>query len=189
MVRGAGEFSKTPSFKERYGLSAACIAGGGLYKGVAKVLGMDLIWVKGATGLADTDLKAKFLAAKQALRKYSFVFLHIKATDTFSHYGDFEGKKKFIEKIDKNLRSLFTLLDNKHLTGQALKNTLIVITADHSTCCDVKNHCCEPIPILIYGNGKDEAEKFSEKTCKFGKLGKIKQTNLMKKLLEGFIHS
>ncbi len=172
LIRGAGIIKETPSFKKRYGLKAACIAGGTLYKGVAKIIGMDLIKVKGATGLADTNLKTKFLAVKKAIKKYNFIFLHIKATDTFSHDGDFQGKKKFIEKIDKEIKTLF-----------GLKNILIVITADHSTCCSDKDHCVEPVPILIFGNGKNSASRFSEKDCKKGKLGKIKQTNLMKTIL------
>ncbi len=172
LVRGAGEFSKTPSFKQKYGLRAAGVAGGGLYKGIAKAIGMKLIKAKGATGLADTNLKSKVLTAARALKKYDFVFLHIKAADTFSHDRDFIGKKKFIEKIDKNI---------KFLTG--IKNCLIVITADHSTCCDTGEHCLEPVPILVYGNGKDAVNKFSEKLCGKGGLGKIKQQDLMSTVL------
>jgi len=184
LTRGAGFFKQGPSFKERYELKASCIAGGTLYKGIAKILGMDLIKVKGATGFANTNLKGKFLAAKNALKKpapyqnevsgagYDFIFLHIKAADTFGHDGDFRGKKEFIEKIDKNLKPLL-----------GLKNTLIVVTADHSTCCNLKRHCSEPIPILIYGAGQDLVSQFSEKACQKGKLGRIKQLDLMAKIL------
>jgi len=173
LVRGAGKFKKVPSFKKRYDLKACCIAGGGLYKGIAKILGMDLIKVKGATGFANTNLKGKILAAKDALKKYDFIFLHIKATDTFSHDGDFVGKKEFIEKIDKNIKPLLNL-----------KNTLIIVTADHSTCCNLKRHCLEPIPILIYGKGQDSVKEFSEKACPKGKFGQIKQLDLMPKILK-----
>jgi 2,3-bisphosphoglycerate-independent phosphoglycerate mutase len=169
LVRGAGKFKKNPSFKKRYNLKSCCIAGGGLYKGVAKIIGMDLIDVKGATGLANTNLKAKFSAVKKQLTKYDFIFCHIKATDTFSHDGDFMGKKQFVEKVDKNIKSILNLRD-----------VLIVVTADHSTCSELKNHCMEPIPVLMFGNGKDPINKFSEKFCAKGKLGKIKQENLMK---------
>jgi len=174
LIRGAGQFKKTPSFRKRYKLSAACVAGGPLYKGVAKILGMDLIKVRGATGLLNTHLKGKFLAVKKALKKYGFVFCHIKAADSLAEDGNFRGKKMFIEKIDKNLKPLL-----------GLKNTLIVITADHSTCCNLKRHCLEPIPILIYGikTRPNKIIKFSEKTCKKGKLGRIKQLNLMPQIL------
>jgi len=172
LTRGAGEMRKTPSFKERYGLKAACIAGGGLYKGIGKILGMDLIKVRGATGFPDTNLKGKFLAAKRNLKKYDFIFLHIKATDNLAEDGNFREKKEFIEKIDKNLKPLLEL-----------KNTLIVVTADHSTCCTLKRHCSEPVPLLIYGKGPDKVKEFSERACKKGKLGTIKQLKLMLKIL------
>lgn len=176
LTRGAGMIKKTPSFRKIYGLNAGCIAGGGLYKGIAKILGMNLIKVKGATGFANTNLKGKFLTAKKVLKKYDFLFLHIKAIDTFSHDGKFQAKKKFIEKIDKNIKSILNL-----------KNVSIVITADHSTCSLEKNHCLASIPILIYNNKKkwhEEIKKFCEKNCRKGKLGKIKQIDLMTKILE-----
>jgi 2,3-bisphosphoglycerate-independent phosphoglycerate mutase len=173
LIRGAGELKKTPTFKEKYNLKAAYIAGGALYKGIAKILGMKGIFVKGATGFANTNLKGKILAAKKGLKKYDFIFLHIKATDTFAEDGNFIGKMKFIETIDKNLKPILDL-----------KNTLIVVTGDHSTSSLLKKHCKKPNPILIYGNGKDGVEKFSEKECQRGKLGKIRQVDLIEKILE-----
>jgi len=139
---------------------------------------MNLIKVKGANGLPNTNLKGKVLATKKALKNYGFIFLHIKATDSLAEDGNFRGKKEFIEKIDRNLKILIGRRE-----GCSLKNTLIVVTADHSTCCSLKRHCSEPVPILIFGEGKDSVKEFSEKTCKKGKLGKIKQINLMKVIL------
>lgn len=174
LVRGAGQFKKTPSFRKRYKLSAACVAGGPLYKGIAKILGMDLIKVRGATGLLNTNLKGKFLAVKKALKKYGFIFCHIKAADSLAEDGNFRAKKEFIEKIDRNLKSIF-----------GLKNILIIVTADHSTCCGLKRHCSMPVPILVYGSKikPDRVNEFSEKACKKGKLGRIKQLNLMPQIL------
>lgn len=173
LVRGAGKFKKTPNFKEVFGLKAVCIAGGGLYKGIAKTLGMDLLNVKGATGLYNTNLKGKFLAAKKSLNKYNFVFLHIKAADNLAEDGNFIAKKSFIEKIDKNIKPIL-----------GLKNILIIITADHSTPCNLKNHSSDPVPLLIWGNGKNGVTEFSEKECKNGKLGKIKAKIFMKTILK-----
>jgi 2,3-bisphosphoglycerate-independent phosphoglycerate mutase len=172
LVRGAGSLQNIPSFKKRYNLKASCVAGKILYKQIAKILGMRLIDVKGANGLVSTNLKGKFLAAKRALRNSDFLFLHIKATDSLAEDGNFLGKKKFIEKIDKNMKSFLNI-----------KDVLIVVTADHSTCCSLKRHCKEPIPVLIYGAAKDPVKKFSEVDCKKGKLGIFKQTDLMSKIL------
>jgi len=173
LLRTAGKIKPIPLFFEKYGLKSCCIAGGGLYRGIGKVLGMDLIETKGATGDLNTDISEKIKTSKNALAdKYDFCFLHIKATDNFSHDGNFLGKKEFIEKIDKCIPPLLSL-----------KNTLVVVTGDHSTPCELKQHSSDPVPILIFGNGKDDVNKFSEKDCKNGKIGKIKSIDLMNKLL------
>jgi len=171
LVRGASSVKELPSFKEKYGQTSCCIAGKILYQQIGKILGMDLIKVEGATGLPDTNLKGKFEAAKTA--NCDFVFLHIKATDSLAEDGNFLGKKEFIEKIDKNLKTLI-----------GLKDVLIVVTCDHSTCSLLKRHCKEPCPILMYGKDRDRVEEFSERACKKGKLGKIKQIDLMQRILD-----
>lgn len=179
LVRGAGFFEKTPSFNERYGLKACAIAGGTLYKGIAGILGMDLIEDKRFTGKSNTDIRAKVSAAKKALasptfpRKvvgggYDFCYLHIKAADTFSHDGDFRGKSAFIERVDKALLLLLKL-----------RNCLTVVSADHATCSKLKKHCQEPVPVLIWGQGRDGVAEFSERACQQGGLGKIKALELM----------
>jgi len=171
LLRGAGKFKKIESFREKYNLKAAFVAGGVLYKGIGKYLGMEEIKVKGATGMKNTNLRGKILAVKKALKKFDFVFLHLKATDTFAEDGDFMGKKKFIEKIDQSLKPLLKL-----------ENSLIVITGDHPTSCLRKSHFSGKNPILIYGNGKDKVFQFSEKACQKGKLGNFPQIKLMKKI-------
>lgn len=173
LLRGAGKFRPIESFKEKYGLKAGFIAGGILYKGIAKYLGMKKIRVKGANGMANTNLRGKFLAVKKEIKNFDFIFLHLKAVDTFAEDGDFLGKKRFIEKIDQNLRPLLSL-----------KNTLICITGDHPTSCLRKNHFFGLNPVLIFGDGKDRVEKFSENDCKKGKLGIFPQKNLLKKIFQ-----
>ena len=172
LTRGASSLYKIPSFKKRYKLKSCCVAGKILYKQIAEILGMKLVKVKGANGLVSTNLKGKVSASKRALKNYDFVFLHIKATDSLAEDGNFLGKRNFIEKIDKNIKPLL-----------ALKDTLIIVTADHSTCSLLKRHCRELIPLLIFGAERDSVSKFSEKACKRGTLGKIKQTHLVAKIL------
>lgn len=172
LLRGAGQFRKIYPFKDKYGLEAACVAGGGLYKGIAKMIGMEVIEVPTATADIDTDLWDKFEAVQKALQKYDFVFLHIKGTDVCSHDGRYEDKKEFIEKADKYFKDL---LDVKDLQ--------IVVTADHATPCELKEHSSDPVPILVYGKGKDDVSHFSEKEVKNGKLGLFKSVELLDKIL------
>lgn len=166
LARGAGFYKKIAPFPERYGLKAAVIAGGGLYKGIGAFTGMEVLNVAGATGLPDTNLEAKFRAALDALRgPYDFVLVHIKPTDTYSEDGNFQGKVEFIEKIDRAVALLLDIPDN----------ILLVLTADHSTPCVLKQHSGDPVPIMMVGNGvrTDAVASFGERSCAHGGLGRL----------------
>jgi 2,3-bisphosphoglycerate-independent phosphoglycerate mutase len=175
LLRGAGSLPTLPSFKEKYHLTAACIAGAGLYKGIGKLLGMDIITVAGATGKLDTNLSAKIKAALSAFSKYDFVFIHIKACDNLAEDGDFLGKKKFIEKIDRSLSPLVKRDD-----------ILIVITADHTTSSVLKMHTADPVPLLIAGKNlhTDYVTQFGEREVAAGRLGHIQGKHLMPIILD-----
>jgi len=173
LVRGAGIYKKIPTFKEKYKLNACWIAGGGLYKGVARATGMKILKVKGATGTLETDINAKINAAINAFKKYNFVFVHIKGTDILGHDGKCKEKMEFIEKIDSKLKPIIKL-----------KNTVIVITGDHSTPCRIKDHSADPVPLMIFCNKNDQIKHFSEKDCGAGSLGRILGTDLMPILLK-----
>lgn len=170
LVRGAGVFPEIPSFKEKYGLKAICLAGAGLYKGVGRILGMATPAIKGATGKPDSNLKVKIDQVLKTYNKYDFFFVHFKGADTLGEDGDYQGKKKFIEKIDKAIEPLFRL-----------KNALIVVTADHSTPCHLKTHSADDVPVTIYGKHvrDDDVEYFNERECAKGRLGHIKGLHLM----------
>lgn len=172
ITRGASSHIEFPSFKKKYGLESACIAGKFLYREVAELLGMKLIEVDGADGTPETNLEGKFQAAENALFRNDFVFLHIKATDSLAEDGKFEEKKEFIEKIDQQMRPI-----------NHPNDILIVITCDHSTCSLLKRHCDRPCPVLIWGAGSDKTNAFSEKQCAQGQLGKFPQLQLMEKML------
>ena len=171
LVRGAGQYKKVPSFKEKYGLSACCVAGGGLYKGVGAYLGMDILDVPGATALPDTDVEAKFKLAVKSLNEYDFVFVHVKAADSLGEDGNYFGKRDFIEKIDSAVPILFDLPSD----------TLLVWTADHTTPCEMKAHSADPVPVLFHGQGVrvDDVKAFGERACTSGGLGYMTGLDIM----------
>ena len=173
LLRGAGYVADIPPFEKRYELKAACVAGAGLYKGISRLLGMDVINVEGATGLPNTNVRAKLETAKNFLDKYDFVFVHIKAADSLGEDGNFVEKKKFIEKIDSAMEVLLDV------------DALVVVTADHSTPCELKMHSGDPVPILMCGRGirKDSVNKFGERDCANGGLGRIKGLDVMNEIL------
>ncbi|MFH0737288.1 MAG: 2,3-bisphosphoglycerate-independent phosphoglycerate mutase [Candidatus Micrarchaeota archaeon] len=172
LLRGAGQHSSAPSFFERYGMLSACIAGGALYRGIAKFMGIDILMVPGASGDKGSDLEAKAKAAAKALESYDFVFMHIKMCDSFGHDGDFQGKVKAVEKIDKILPIL-------EKTGACL-----IITADHSTPVSRKAHSGHEVPILVYGGERgDGVKRFDEISCAEGGLGHLRGKDIIPLIL------
>ena len=175
LVRGAGVYPKLPRFFDKYGLRAACFAGAGLYKGIARLIGMDVVHVPGATGKPDSNIRAKVETAIKHRKDYDFFFIHFKGADSCGEDGDVEGKIAYIEKIDDAVAPLLKL-----------KNSLVVITADHSTPCTIKSHSADDVPIVIMGDEvrDDDVHEFSERTCAKGRMGHIKGMHVMPIILD-----
>ncbi len=152
LLRGAAKYHTAEPIYEKTKAKFSCVAGGALYKGVAKFVGMDVVDVPGATGDKFTNLRAKLEAAIKAKENSDVVFLHIKATDSFGHDGDYVGKKQFIEKVDREI-----------ISGLMKNFDVIVVTGDHSTPCKRKEHSGDAVPLLIWGeNCRADKGTFSE---------------------------
>lgn len=173
LLRGAGKMLKYESFLEKYNLKAACIAGAGLYKGIAKILGMEIIEVEGATGKIDSNIKGKIKKAIDLSPAYDFIFVHIKATDSLSEDGEPIQKKIFIEKTDQFFTPLVSLVKNREI--------ILTVTGDHTTASDLKIHTADEVPIFVAGFGvrTDKVNKFGERSCQNGGLGHIEGANLI----------
>ncbi|MCE7749625.1 MAG: 2,3-bisphosphoglycerate-independent phosphoglycerate mutase [Candidatus Heimdallarchaeota archaeon] len=173
LIRGAGKVPKLPNFEEEYCLETACIAGGGLYKGVCRMLGMHIIEDSRLSGGTTTDLSAKFEITQNALNDYDFVFTHVKGTDNYSHDGKYKEKSEFIERVDKELY--------RFLPENYEGDLVVMITGDHSTPCSFKDHSADPVPILIYSPDcrRDKVEKFGESYAVDGSLGHILGKHIM----------
>ncbi|MHA1617631.1 MAG: 2,3-bisphosphoglycerate-independent phosphoglycerate mutase [Candidatus Njordarchaeales archaeon] len=177
LPRGAGKATRLISFKEKWGFKAAFVAGGPLYKGVAKVVGMEEIKVEGATGRTDTNLSGKVEGVLRALNMgYDFVFLHIKATDSLSHDKKPSQKAEFIAKIDKALSPLSELDD-----------VVITVTGDHSTSSLRGRHIGTPLPIVFWADKirRDNSKYFNEiEFAEKGAFGVIKGNDVLPILLD-----
>ena len=164
-LRGFATDPELISYKQAYGLYAACVAAYPMYRGVAKLVGMDVIQFEGETP------EDEFNALKSIWTNYDFFFVHIKKTDSKGEDGDFEGKAKIIESVDL---ALPTLLD--------LKPDVLIITGDHSTPAKMKSHSWHPVPFLLWApetHLKDSQEKFGERACQRGGLGTISALDTM----------
>ena len=165
IIRNAGHPKKVPSFEARFRMKACCITGIAIAKGVAAFLGIDIIEVKGATGLPDTNLEGKAQAAEKALKEYDLVFMHINGTDILSHDRKPEQKRLFLEKIDRVIFSRFT----------NMKDTMMAVTCDHRTASSPEHkgyeHIPDPVPFFVSGGKvKAEGNPYSEAWCEKSRL-------------------
>jgi 2,3-bisphosphoglycerate-independent phosphoglycerate mutase len=175
LIRGAGKMGMFPQFSERYGLSGSVISAATLISGIGKVVGLEHIPVPGTTGSVDSDLDAKVKAALAELDRKDFVLLNIKGADEAGHDGKGIQKRDFIEVIDAALEPLLDLED-----------TLLVVCADHSTPCSIKDHSADPVPVVIRGPGvrTDRTARFDEVSCAEGGLHRIRGCDLMPIVLD-----
>ncbi len=175
ITRGAGMVPDIKTFSEKYGLKGAVIAATALVIGIGRICGLNYIETKGATGGVDSNIDAKVKNAIDALKKHDFVLLSIKGTDEASHDGDVKKKIKFISKIDEILAPIIDL-----------KDTLIVVTADHSTPVAVRDHSADPVPVMIAGPGvrADNVCAYDEVSAATGGLNRIRSVNLMPILMD-----
>ena len=143
---GQGKKTQMERFQTRFGIKGAAITAVDLVRGLAKLIGFDLIDVPGATGFIDTNYQGKASAAIEAIEKYDIVFIHIEAPDEASHSGNTEMKKMAIEKIDK------------HIVGPVLEalqkyeSWRILVMPDHPTPVRTCAHSAEPVPFAMAGD-------------------------------------
>jgi 2,3-bisphosphoglycerate-independent phosphoglycerate mutase len=178
LPRGVGKVPSIQPFYEKYGLKGACIAGTGLIKGIAKMVKLDYIDVEGATGTPETNYMSKAKAIVEALKTYDFILVNVKGADEASHDGNYELKKKVIEKVDGMLKYILDNIDKNEV--------YFVLTGDHSTPIEEKDHSADPIPILLWGKSVrvDDVEKFDEFSTYKGGLCWIKGKHILPILLD-----
>lgn len=166
ITRGAGQMTDMPNLSKEMGFSCKVIAGEDTVLGVAKLSGYDIQTDAGFTGNIDTNIQLKAELALQALETYDLVYVHYKATDVMGHDNNPLGKSKAIEQYDAML---------KHIVENIPDNTLIALTADHSTPCERKEHSGEPVPICLWGPSifRDQVTHYDEVSCSYGSLGRL----------------
>ena len=164
LMRGISRKPHLEHFKERYGLEGAAIASYPLYRGVARLCGMDII----ETGFS---VKEEFDTLESIYGgDHDFFFIHIKKTDSYGEDGNIEGKAGVIEEVDAELPRLL-----------ALKPDVLVVSGDHSTPCALKGHSWHPVPTIISSAycGTDGTSRFDEEECARGGLGVFPALKIM----------
>jgi len=158
---GLGKAPKLKTFVEKYGKRGAMITAVDLLRGLAKLIGCQVLEVPGATGYTDTDYAAKGRAAVDAIKDVDFVFVHVEATDEASHEGDATAKVKALEEIDRHI------VGPIHEAIKSQGDYRILVTPDHQTLLRTKTHSHGLVPIAVAGTGiePDTAKKYDDLTA------------------------
>lgn len=170
LFRGYSDVPHFPQFSDIYNLNAACIAGYPMYKGLASLVGMNVLDVDSVEDAPE----GKIDALRRAWNDFDFFFFHVKKTDSTGEDGDFDAKVKKIEAFDRILPQIL-----------ALGPDVLCVVGDHSTPSVMGTHSWHPVPVLIrapFGR-RDRAERFTEAEAQKGTIGLRSGTHLMPLLL------
>jgi 2,3-bisphosphoglycerate-independent phosphoglycerate mutase len=162
-LRGFSGKPALPGYEEVYGLKAAAIAVYPMYKGLAQLVGMEVL------GKPQT-LDEQMTLLEQNWQKYDFFFIHYKYSDSTGEDGNFTAKVKRIEEFDAAVPRI-----------NALNPDVVIVTGDHSTPSMLKSHSWHPVPTILSAKfcRTDGVQKFGESDCLRGGLGQFEAKHLM----------
>ncbi len=166
-----GKKPHLPQFRDKYGLSGGMISAVDLLAGIARLAGMEVITVPGATGYLDTDYEAKAQHAVDALKHLDFVYMHVEAPDEAGHMGSIEEKVRAIERLDEAIGPILDVPD-----------LIVTVLPDHPTPIRTKTHSSDPVPFAVLGKGTDSAAGFSEREAAAGSYGLVQARDFLKML-------
>ena len=163
LLRGFDGVPALPRFPEVFGLRAAAIAAYPMYRGLAKVVGMDVL----KTGGTFAD---EVVTLRQHWQSYDFFFVHYKDTDKAGEDGDFDAKVAALERLDGFIPEI-----------EALRPDVLVVSGDHATPSILAAHGWQPVPVLLRSPyaGADPVTAFNERACAAGTLGTLPAQHLM----------
>ncbi len=162
LLRGFGMHPALPSFDDAYKLRAAAIAGYPMYKGLARLAGMEIL--KEGEGIA-----GEFETLEKNWIAFDFFFIHVKATDAAGEDGDFERKSAVIEEVDALLPNLLDLDPDA-----------LAVTGDHATPAKMESHSWHGVPFLLSSEYTlPTSESFEERACAGGSLGVFPAEEIM----------
>ncbi|MCA9073456.1 MAG: 2,3-bisphosphoglycerate-independent phosphoglycerate mutase [Planctomycetaceae bacterium] len=162
-LRGIAKRPPIPTFEEVYGTRAAAIAVYPMYRGLARLVGMDIV---GPSNTLDDQMEW----LKKSWDDYDFFFVHFKYTDSTGEDGNFDAKVQRTEEVDGCIPKILDL-----------DPTVLIVTGDHSTPSKMKSHSWHPVPTMIAADlcRYDGSTAFGEKECRTGGLGQFEAKYLM----------
>ena len=178
---GQGVTPQMPSFKDRFGVEGSVISAVDLLNGIAKLVGLELVEVPGATGYYDTNYEGKGTYAIKSLEERDFVLVHVEAPDEAGHNGDLDQKIEAIENFDRLVVGplMRTLGDGPHYR--------LMVLPDHPTPIRLRTHTGDPVPFAWCGQGipGSGAQGFSERGAASSRLRVDEGHMLMGRFIDG----
>ncbi|MFO8085934.1 MAG: 2,3-bisphosphoglycerate-independent phosphoglycerate mutase [Desulfobacterales bacterium] len=155
LMRGFSQKPDWPVFSDIFGIKAAAIAAYPMYRGVSRLVGMDIL----ETG---ESLENEITTLEKNWNGYDFFYFHIKKIDSAGEDGDYNRKVSLIEEADAAVGRIMKLNPD-----------VVVVTGDHSTPSFIKNHSWHPVPVLLWSRycRNDTVTQFGERACMAGGLG------------------
>jgi 2,3-bisphosphoglycerate-independent phosphoglycerate mutase len=163
LLRGFDSHRELPAFRDRTGMRAAAVAVYPMYRGIARLLGFEVLG-------PPADLAEELTLLGKHWADADFFFLHHKDADAAGEDGNRDAKIAAIERLDAVVPDLV-----------ALEPDVIAVTGDHATPSQMAAHSWHPVPVLVRGDrcGRDEVERFGERWCLRGGLGRRPSRELM----------
>jgi 2,3-bisphosphoglycerate-independent phosphoglycerate mutase len=167
LLRGFDQLPDLPRFPEVYALRAAAIAAYPMYRGLARLVGMEVL--KTGTTFAD-----EVATLRQYWESYDFFFVHYKDTDKAGEDGDFAAKVQALERLDGFVPEIRDLGPN-----------VFVVTGDHASPSVLAGHGWQPVPVVLWSRycGADPVRAFDERACTGGSLGIMPSQDLMPQVM------
>jgi 2,3-bisphosphoglycerate-independent phosphoglycerate mutase len=163
LLRGFSRRPDIPFIPEIYKLKPAAIAMYPMYRGLARLVGMQVL----PSGQSITE---QLNSLRRYYADYDFFFVHFKSTDARGEDGNFRAKVQAIEELDNALPNLLSLDPD-----------VLVITGDHSTPATLAMHSWHPVPFMLKSKWcrPDNVTEFSERACLAGGMGRFPATEIM----------
>ncbi len=163
LLRGFSRRPDIPLIPEIYKLKPAAIAAYPMYRGLARLVGMEVL----PTGESITE---QVETLQQQYDRYDFFFIHFKHTDSRGEDGNFAAKVQAIEELDNAVPGLLSL-----------DPEVLIVAGDHSTPAMLAMHSWHPVPFMLKSRWcrPDDVTEFSERACLAGGMGRFAATEIM----------
>jgi len=167
LLRGFAKYPTIPTMEDLFKLHPAAIAAYPMYRGLARLVGMEVL----ATG---ETLEDQVVTLREHFEAHDFFYFHVKKTDSYGEDGNFDAKVEVIEHFDRVLPSIL-----------AVEPDVVVVTGDHSTPALLKSHSWHPNPFLLWSPyvRRDDVRRFTEAECARGALGQFAAVDAMPLML------